>query len=96
MSQLGGCGRLPGQVGEARSDGVLAEHAILGVGAIAFGAKLSNTMVHDRQVRLVVVDLDVRPKAELVFVQTVDGIEETAAAIEPRSPGKVPEVAFVE
>jgi hypothetical protein len=75
---------------------VLAEHAILGVGAIAFGAKLSNTMVHDRQVRLVVVDLDVRPKAELVFVQTVEGIEETAAAIEPRSPGKVSEVPFVE
>jgi hypothetical protein len=31
------------------------------------------------QVRLVVVDVDVRPEAELVFVQTVDGVEETAS-----------------
>lgn len=96
VSQPGGLRRLPGRVGEARRDRVLAEHAILGVGAVAFGAQLSNTMMHDRQVRLVVVDVDVRPKAELVFVQTVDGIEETAAAIEPRSPGKVREVPFVE
>jgi hypothetical protein len=88
VSQPGGLRRLPGRVGEARRARVLAEHAILGVGAVAFGAQLSNTMVHDRQVRLVVVDVDVRPKAELVFVQTVDGIEETAAAIEPRSPAR--------
>lgn len=53
-------------------------------------------MVHDRQVRLIVVDVDIRPEAELIFVQAVDRVEEVAAAIEPRSPSEAPEVTFVE
>ncbi|MGA2927342.1 MAG: hypothetical protein ABSG43_15365 [Solirubrobacteraceae bacterium] len=75
---------------------MLAEHPVVGVGAIAFGAQLSNAMVHDRQVRLSVVDVDIRPEAELIFVQAVDRVKKAAAATEPRSPGEVPEVTFVE
>jgi hypothetical protein len=75
---------------------VLAEHPVLGVGAVAFGAEVSNAMVHDRQVRLIVVDVDIRPEAELIFVKAVDRGKKAATAIEPRSSGEAPEVTFVE
>ncbi|MGO9955180.1 MAG: hypothetical protein ACLP50_04280 [Solirubrobacteraceae bacterium] len=62
----------------------------------AAATEVSNAIVHHRQVRLIVLALDIRPEAELIFVQPVDRVEQAAAAIEPRSPGEVSEVTFVE